>query len=167
MILYHGSTEIVDKPKILIAEHYLDFGYGFYTTTSREQASRWAEIKKKRTNSENSFLNIYEIDDSVFLDNSFTMLNFDNPSHEWLEFVIGNRNGKAMHNYDFVQGPVADDRLYQTFTMYETGILTSEETIRRLKINKLYDQLSFHTEKALKKLIFREIITTSCKFTPD
>ncbi len=48
MTLYHGSTEIVEKPGIITGDKFLDFGFGFYTTTSKEQALRWAEIKKKR-----------------------------------------------------------------------------------------------------------------------
>ena len=34
MILYHGSTVPVEKPEIRISESFLDFGTGFYTTTS-------------------------------------------------------------------------------------------------------------------------------------
>jgi len=157
MILYHGSTEIVESPKIIISDKFLDFGYGFYTTTSKEQAIRWAKIKKKRIKTENSYLNIYDIDDFVFSNNLFSILNFDNPNREWLKFVIGNRQGNITHNYDIIRGPVANDTLYQTFVVYESGILTLEETIKRLKVNKLYDQLSFHTEIALENLKFKEI----------
>jgi hypothetical protein len=154
MILYHGSTEIVEKPKIIKGNKFLDFGYGFYTTTSKEQALRWAEIKKKRTNSEKSCLNIYEIDDDIFSNCMFSVLNFENPSREWLDFVIGNRRGSITHNYDIVRGPVANDTLYRVITIYESGVLTFEETINHLKVHELYDQLSFHSEKALKNLIF-------------
>ena len=48
MILYHGSTDLVDKPEIRKSDVYLDFGVGFYTTTSFEQAERWAKIKMRR-----------------------------------------------------------------------------------------------------------------------
>jgi hypothetical protein len=156
MILYQGSAEIVESPKIITSDNFLDFGYGFYTTTSKEQAMRWAKIKRNRTKSANAYLNIYEIDVNVLFDNLFSILRFENPSREWLEFVIDNRSGKAMHNYDFVYGPVANDTLYRTFTLYESGILTFEETIGRLKASELFDQLSFHTEKALKNLYYKE-----------
>jgi hypothetical protein len=157
MILYHGSTEIVENPRIFISDKFLDFGYGFCTTTSKEQALRWAIIKKNRTKSENSYLNIYEIDDTVFSNNSFSILNFNNPSREWLEFVINNRRGMIMHNYDLVCGPVANDTLYRTFVLYESGVLTFEETIKRLKTSELFDQISFHSEKALENLRFKEV----------
>ena len=38
MILYHGSIEIVDNPEIRNPSRFLDYGYGFYTTTSFKQA---------------------------------------------------------------------------------------------------------------------------------
>ncbi|MCL2290529.1 MAG: DUF3990 domain-containing protein [Bacteroidetes bacterium] len=157
MILYHGSTEIVENPKIITSDNFLDFGYGFYTTTSEEQAHRWAKIKRNRIKSIDAYLNVYKIDERIFSDNLFSILRFENPSREWLRFVIDNRRGEAMHNYDFVYGPVANDTLYRTFTLYESGVLTLEETIRRLKVSELFDQLSFHTEKALENLKFKEI----------
>ena len=156
MILYHGSTDIVEIPKIIVSDKFLDFGYGFYTTTSEEQALRWAKIKKKRTKSENSYLNIYEINGTVLSDKSFSILHFDEPSREWLEFVIANRRGNITHSHDFVIGPVANDMLYRTFTLYESGVLTLPETFNRLKVHELFDQLSFHTEKALINLKFTE-----------
>lgn len=70
-----------------------------------------------------------------------------------LDFVFANRNGsyKGEH-YDIVFGPVANDTIYRTFIAYEEGILTKEETIARIKVKKLYDQMTFTTEAALKEL---------------
>ena len=48
MIIYHGSTVYVKKPKIIAGENFLDFGVGFYTTTSYQQAERWARTKGYR-----------------------------------------------------------------------------------------------------------------------
>lgn len=42
MICYHGSDTVVDMSKILEARRPLDFGGGFYMTTSEEQARKWA-----------------------------------------------------------------------------------------------------------------------------
>ncbi|MCL2416905.1 MAG: DUF3990 domain-containing protein [Bacteroidales bacterium] len=156
MKLYHGSTDIVEQPKIIKGDKFLDFGFGFYTTTNEEQALRWAKIKKKRTKNEKSYLNIYEMNDTVLFEKLFSVLQFDEPSREWLEFVIANRRGAITHNHDFVKGPVANDTLYRTFTLYESGVLTLQETINRLKVHELFDQLSFHTEKALANLKFVE-----------
>jgi hypothetical protein len=72
---------------------------------------------------------------------------------DWLDFVFANRqgiyNGKQ---YDIVIGAVADDTIYRVFSLYEAGLLTREETLKRLKIRKLFDQVTFCTEKALEQL---------------
>lgn len=45
MRLYHASTSIIEKPDVLHSRDKLDFGKGFYLTTIREQAVRYAERK--------------------------------------------------------------------------------------------------------------------------
>ena len=65
MILYHGSTELVERPEIRKKkkeDNYLDFGAGFYTTTSYEQAERWAKIKMRRENKNIGYVSVYEFD---------------------------------------------------------------------------------------------------------
>lgn len=42
MILYHGSYTEISTPKIIVQERGRDFGFGFYTTTVKKQAERWA-----------------------------------------------------------------------------------------------------------------------------
>ena len=46
MELFHGSSVIVDQPKIITDGFYKDFGYGFYCTNLEKQAKRWALTKK-------------------------------------------------------------------------------------------------------------------------
>ena len=46
--LYHSSTEIVEHPDTLHSRDYLDFGKGFYLTTIREQAEKYALRFKRR-----------------------------------------------------------------------------------------------------------------------
>lgn len=59
--------------------------------------------------------------------------------------------------YDIVIGPVADDNVYATVKLFEAGILSIDETIKRLKIQQLFNQILFHTEKALTFCKFIEI----------
>lgn len=46
MILYHGSNVVVEQPRLVEQNRFLDFGYGFYTTTNKEQALEALKIKK-------------------------------------------------------------------------------------------------------------------------
>lgn len=72
---------------------------------------------------------------------------------------IMNRNGASIHKFDVVKGPVANDTLYATLSLFESGILTKKETIARLKTHKLFDQISFHNQAALNKLVFTKSYT--------
>ena len=155
MELYHGSIEEIKQPRILEKQRLLDFGKGFYVTTSKEQAERWARIKQQR-NGKNSFaiVNVYQAVDELLNNEQLKINIFTEASEEWFDFVIFNRNNNTPHAYDIVLGPVANDTLYQTLTLFETGILTKPETIARLKVHKLFDQMAFTTDYALSFLTF-------------
>lgn len=151
MKIYHGSLEVVSKPEIREPNRTLDYGKGFYTTTDYNQARDWVMRHKK--NAESGYVNIYEIDIEKI--KSMNTLWFDLPTAEWIDFVDNNRNTPGFtHNYDFVYGPVANDRVYAAFALYESGILDKEDLLRELKVYDLVDQLLFHTENALQYLKF-------------
>jgi len=59
MKLFHGSTVCVSRPRLLVASRRLDFGAGFYTTSSEIQARRWAQIKKRREASDRAMLSVF------------------------------------------------------------------------------------------------------------
>lgn len=154
MIIYHGSNLVVEKPKLIAQNRYLDFGYGFYTTTNKVQAISFADKVYKRKNEGSRQVSIYEIDEEkLFAECS--VLRFDAPDEAWLDFVAENRSGNYDgEDYDVVYGPVANDDVYTTFTLYQSGALSKEQTLETLKIKKLYDQMVFTTEKALSFLKF-------------
>lgn len=154
MILYHGSNVIVSQPKLIPQNRFLDFGFGFYTTTNKLQAISFAEKVTKRRKEGRKTVSIYEIDeDRAFA--ACSVLRFESANEDWLEFVSKNRSGSyAGGSYDFIFGPVANDDVYTTFTLYSAGILTKEQTLEALKIKKLYDQLVLSSEKALSYLTF-------------
>lgn len=149
MILYHGSTVSIERPHIIQGLNMLDFGLGFYTTQSYEQAERWAKVKMRRTKAETGYVSVFSFDYEEALSMGFVRV-FDNADIAWLTFVVSNRRGEALtHDAEIHIGPVADDTVYTTIQLYETGVLNAEETIKRLKTEVLRDQIVFHTEKAL------------------
>ncbi len=159
MILYHGSNLTVSEPQLVVQNRFLDFGYGFYTTTSKVQAIGFAEKVTKRRKEGTPTVSIYEIDE-VKAFKECSVLRFDIPDEAWLDFVsenrAGNYSGKA---YDFIYGPVANDDVYTTFTLYTAGVLTKDQTIQALKIKKLYNQMVLTSTKALSYLKFSGIVT--------
>lgn len=154
MILYHGSNVIVSEPRLIKQNRFLDFGYGFYTTTNKAQAISFADKVTKRRREGQKTVSVYEIDaEKAFAEGK--LLKFGSASEAWLDFVSENRSGNYEgETYDFIFGPVANDDVYRTFTLYTAGLLTKEQTLEALKVKKLYDQLVFSTEKALSYLRF-------------
>lgn len=152
MILYHGSNMIVDKPQLIEQNRYLDFGYGFYTTTNKAQAENFASKVVVRRGGK-PIVNIYEIDDNDC--DGLNMKRFSSPDEDWLDFVSAHRSGTyAGASYDLIIGAVANDDVYRTLQVYSSGLLTKEQAIEALKIKKLFDQYVFTTDKALSKLRF-------------
>ena len=154
MIIYHGSTVLVEKPEIRISVSFLDFGTGFYTTTSEHQAERWARIKMRRESKNIGYVSIYEFDFEL-AQKQAEIYHFTHADMEWLQFVVRNRRGETPEKmFDMHIGPVADDNVYRSIRLFETGVLDAEETVKRLKTEVLQDQWTFHTEKMLSYIHF-------------
>ncbi len=153
MILYHGSLEIVEVPEIRMSKRTLDYGTGFYTTTSYEQAEAWVKRRMSESKASNGFVNIYEYTEFEGLN----IMKFLSPTEEWLDFVMNNRTDRNyVHFYDIVYGPVANDRVYAAFALYEGGLLDKQSLIKELKTYRLVDQFLFHSSAALNTLKFIE-----------
>ena len=153
--LYHGSTVTVRKPSLRPGRPNADFGKGFYTTSSFEQAERWAHIKQERENTERAVVSVYEFDESLFERPDLKLRNFSSADEPWLYFVADCRKSRP-HDYDLVQGPVANDKVFTTVNLFESGVLSAEAAILQLKAYKTYDQLSFHTDRVIGALRFVE-----------
>ena len=154
MNIYHGSIEIVASPEIRIPNRSLDYGAGFYATTSYQQAEDWARRRLNRQ-TQKAFVNIYELNEEVL--STFNILKFNEPTDEWLELVMQNRTRVGFtHDYDVVYGPVANDKVYAAFALYEGGLIDKQMLIAELKTYTLVDQYLFHTEKSLQAISFLE-----------
>lgn len=153
--IYHGSIEEVKIPEIREPNRSLDYGSGFYTTTSYEQARKLVERRIKEKEVKIGYVNIYELDDDAV--KHMNSLIFEKPTVEWVNFVMKNRTERGFtHDYDIVYGPVADDSVYTQFTLYEGGIISLPTLIQELKTYKLVDQYLFHTENSLQAIKFIE-----------
>ena len=138
------------------SDRKLDFGTGFYLTSSYEQAEKWAILTTKRREKGKETITVYEIDESIL--NGLHVLKFAQPNEEWLRYVAGNRKNVSDDDYDVVIGPVANDRTMPVISLYFAGVYTEEDAIKRLLPQKLKDQYVFKTENALKALELCEVI---------
>ena len=149
MILYHGSNHNFDNVDLSKSKDKRDFGIGFYTTTIHEQAESWAKAIYKRYKGDGIF--VYEME--LVITDALSVKCFDDLSEEWLSLVQKNRTlGGIQHNYDVIQGPVANDKTTRTIGFFISGILDAKTTIERLRANKVTDQVSIHTPAALSNL---------------
>ena len=151
LILFHGTTSAFDRINLEKSYNRRDFGRGFYTTLLEEQAKEWGYRLSLRERGEKYYLYqyIFRETENLHIKRFYTL------DGEWLEFIKENRSkGGLQHNYDVVIGPVADDETMETVQLYLANILSAEEAVSRLRYNKVNNQVSFHTEKALKCLHF-------------
>lgn len=146
MIIYHGSQVIVDEPSIIKTKYTKDFSWGFYCTTLENQANKWAT--RHRTN---GFVNVYEYTP----DTNLSIKIFKEVDEEWLDFIANCRNGQT-HSYDIVEGPMADDTIYNYVERYLDGQMDKAEFLALAKFRYPTHQISFHTISALKSLTFLE-----------
>ena len=158
MKLYHGSTVVVKHPSLKQGRRNTDFGKGFYTTLDFEQAARWARIRLERAGVGSAVVSVYEVDDALLQHSALHVLTYHGATKEWLDFVVDNRRGAPLHNYDVVLGPVANDNLYATISLYENGELSAEAAVVQLKTHVLSGQVSFHSQSAISNLEFIEAI---------
>jgi hypothetical protein len=163
MTLYHGSDQIIKIPELRSSTRTLDFGAGFYTTTNKEQAVNFAVKVYNRsiregTTPKGKFISVYEMDYER-RKQELDILHFKAADEAWLDFVMANRrniyNGKK---YDIIYGPVANDTIYRTLIAYENGVLSAEDTIARLKVRQLFDQMTFASEKSLAFLEYSDFM---------
>ena len=157
MKLYHGSNMAVYEPQILISDRKLDFGTGFYLTSSLEQAERWAKLTAERRGIGVPTISVYEFDEAKLTE--LKILKFEKANKKWLDFVVANRDNTIDDQmWDMVIGPVANDRTMPLIRLFIAKVYTATEALRRLLPQKLHDQYTFKTQTALQFLKFQEVI---------
>ena len=142
MEVYFGSNRIVNQPKIITDGYYKDFGYGFYCTNFEKQAKRWALTKKNK-----HVVNVYSYTENKNLN----CLIFKEMSDEWLDFVVSSRQGER-HDYDIVEGPMADDTIWNYVDDFVRGLISRTAFWELVKFKYPTHQILFCTEAALKSL---------------
>lgn len=146
VIVYHGGTQIVETPEIRITKYNKDFYFGFYCTVMKKQALRWAARF-----GEAGYISVYEYSPNKEL----KFLRFDKMTEDWLDFIVACRTGQA-HSYDIVEGPMADDTIYNYVQGFIDGKYSREAFWELAKFKYPTHQISFHTARALTTLKFLE-----------
>ena len=131
-------------PQIKVTGFYKDFGFGFYCTQLEKQARRWAVTKRTR-----HIVNVYE----YRADESLRVKCFETMTEEWLDFIVACRKGIS-HDYDIVEGPMADDAIWDYVEDLMNGRITREAFWVLAKFKYPTHQIVFCTENALHTLTY-------------
>lgn len=142
--LFHGSRIEVRYPEIRVQKFHKDFFWGFYCTEMEEQAARWSVRFVGK-----GVVNVYSFDDDAEL----TVKCFPEMSDEWLDFIAACRSGVS-HGYDVVEGPMADDTIFNYVQSFLDGEISRAAFWELAKFKHPTHQISFHTAKALAALRF-------------
>lgn len=140
--LFHGSNQPIPNPEIIVRGYYKDFGYGFYCTNMEKQTRRWALTRQN-----DHVVSVY----TYTTDTDLKVLSFPAMSDEWLDFVVACRRG-VPHDYDIVEGPMADDQIWDYVEDFASGKISREAFWALAKFRIPTHQIAFCTDKALQTL---------------
>lgn len=174
MLLYHGSYTAVPQIDLDKCNAGLDFGRGFYVTTSYAQAVSFVPNSVKRNIKAGNIPADFDVSDgqiSVFRyhgDADLLIRTFEDANLDWLHFVAANRNRdlfrelyQSFETADVVGGKIANDNTSRVLAGYVTGLfgtpgsdLADAFAIQSLLPNRLKDQFCFRTYKAVTALEF-------------
>lgn len=154
MIVYHGSNVIVNHPDVSHSFRDLDFGRGFYVTTVKKQAERWAKRKTLFSKGSKPILNEYEMNSEL---GELKVKNFGEDLDTWIDFVCQCRDGNRKYQqYDIIIGKVANDKVFRVVDMYHNGIWDKARALKEIRVYPGYDQVAFITQKAINQaLVFK------------
>lgn len=144
LILYHVSQEIVEFPEIRLQRYNKDFYFGFYCTNIKSQAVRWAARFDGK-----GYLSEFEYTPDIKLN----VRTFSEMTEEWLDFIVDCRLGKP-HNFDIVEGPMANDTIFNYVQDFADQKISREAFWALAKFSRPTHQISFHTARALATLRF-------------
>ena len=154
MKVYHGSYTAVENIDFSFSRKRRDFGKGFYVTKLFSQAEYWA-VRKGEDNDTEGIVSQFEFDEVFFEEQDLNVLRFDGYNEKWLDFIVQNRLNKKdiqIHDYDIIEGPIADDDIATRVFDYMKGKTTKEQFLAELIHKTPTHQICFCTLKSLQAL---------------
>jgi len=157
MRVYHGGYVKIDEIDLSKCLPNKDFGRGFYVTKFRRHAEAWAKTIGARHKTE-GVVTEFEFYDEGFASSICKIKRFENYDEQWLDFVVTNRDKKSaiVHDYDIVEGPVADDKIQNRIDAYLEGKISKAAFLEELKYHEPTHQICFCTFNSLQTLDYAE-----------
>lgn len=176
IILYHGSTKVIERPMLGFGNPKNDYGLGFYCTENLELAKEWASTEQN-----NGFANRYELD----LDELTIFHLNEKPYHilNWLSILLKNRTFvlsqglpfearrylldnflPEYESYDIIIGYRADDSYFSFANAFLNNTISLEQLRKAMMLGKLGEQVVLKSKKAFEQIVFKESISADSNF---
>ncbi len=168
LTIFHGSTNIIEKPIFGKGKPYNDYGLGFYCTENKDLAREWACLEGI-----DGFNNEYEICAS-----NLNILNLCDQKYSilhWLTMLVENRKFRVstpimkkgiewliknyhldIDSYDVIVGYRADDSYFSFARDFLTNQITLTQLSYAMKLGKLGIQFVLKSKKAFDNIKFIE-----------
>jgi hypothetical protein len=161
MKVFHGSDTLVETVDLTTCKPGKDFGQGFYVTKIYRQAENMAINVAKRNHTQ-PVVSEFDFEEYAYEDSDLQILRFPTYDEAWLDFVILNRNNlssRCTHQFDIVEGPVADNAVAIRIKDYMRGKISKKAFLEELKFKSNSHQICFCTLQSLQmfKKAFNEI----------
>ena len=154
MKVFHGSYTVISEIDLTKGRSNLDFGKGFYVTNIRSQAEYWA-TRAGRFYKTDGIVSEFEFYERAFTDTMYKVLRFTDYNEEWLDFVVLNRDPvteEQRHDYDIVEGPVANDDVNDRIDDYLAGMVSKDTFLQELVHHKPTHQICLCTVRSLQMI---------------
>lgn len=164
--LYHGSREMVDKPRFGMGNRHNDYGQGFYCTEHPEIANEWAASELSGGVANHYELKLTGLKILDLTSKEWSILN-------WLSLLLANRRpalsnpiskaGQAYllenfslptEDHDLIIGYRADDSYFSFARAFLNNTITLEQLKRSMILGKLGEQYVLKSRKAFDNLTF-------------
>lgn len=166
LTVYHGSSQIIEKPKLSKSKLNNDYGSGFYCTENIELAKEWA-----CSNETGGFANRYDFDQR-----KLSILNLSSEKYHilnWLSVLLENRTFRmsgdiANHAYEYIlkhfmveyklydviRGYRADDSYFSFATAFLNNNISLAQLGRAMALGNLGEQVVIRSHEAFDRLAF-------------
>lgn len=164
--LYHGSSDIIEKPIFGYGKTYNDYGLGFYCTDSLEMAKEWGAGKER-----DGYANCYEIECE-----GLRILDLNASEYcilHWLTVLLKNREfdvpsglaleakeyllthfAVAYESYDVIVGYRADDSYFSFAQDFINGTISYRQLNNAMHLGKLGQQFVLKSRTAFERIRF-------------
>ena len=168
IIVYHGSSKIIEKPVFGMGNPNNDYGLGFYCTENEELAKEWACSAES-----DGYANKYSLDLT-----GLSVLSLTNGEYNilnWLYVLLENRqfrisgdiatqakeyifNNFAVDykSYDVIKGYRADDAYFSFANAFLNNTISVSQLEKAMVLGKLGEQVVAISQKAFDSLEFIE-----------